>query len=571
MGRTLLVIAFSVSAIGALAGVILALLCRPKEKGEHDKSIQSAINFGWLLLTVGFVLTMLNKPPLFSPGQALNKVIFMGGEAAFLTAWVARRLARYSREHGDQTLFPFAVTTGLFLPVMLCAVPLIWFRTSLYDSMVGIAISWVTMLLPVAGAHLRGTKEDRRVLAPLMLGTGFLLTLCVMVMLGEDRAPITLKGGLEKTAWSSLVLLIAGGIPFLLTLVSLPSGLLARLSLKMPLGDLCNRLLGHLFSDTDGTTTGARVGQLLLSGGLLLLLVKAVSTRFVLEEIIFKLVMLGMAMGLLLWWLIAERVRKIEPSAPTGWQHNMVAVLVLIALNLTAFRLYAGVGIGLLLLGCWLPVSFAVLSLLTDAHVADTPTPNSVLHLLRLMLFVVILYTYRLFDQRFGNGWSDKSYDYYRLLALLVGAVSPVVLATYFCQASGSKIRAVIVGACAVAIPLLSLYLFDMKIAQWLLWGVALGVLFTEGQTLYPLTQTTEPKMSALPVEAVWFPMMVAVIFCVAQNQWSGLVVEHSVATNTMKIKVLTYILGTLGVLALLNDYGSRFVSKLRSEPEGGK
>lgn len=571
MGRTLLLLAFSVAAIGALAGVCLSLLFRAKAKDEQGKAIQSAVNFGWLLLTAGFLLTALNKPPLFSAGQALNKVILMGGEAAFLTYFAARKLFRYSRENGDQTLFPFAITTGLFLVAMITAVPLIWFRASLYDSLMGLAIGWMAMLLPVAGALLRGSKEDRRVLTPLALGTGYLLTLCVIILLCENRAPISLKGGLEKTAWSSIVLIIAASVPFLLTLITLPSGLLARLSLKIPLQDLFIRLCGRLFPGADGGVIGARAGQLVVAAGLFLLLVKGLCTRFDLDILIFKIVLMGVGMGLLLWRLIADRARKIERFAPTGWQHNMMAALVLIALNLTAFRLYAGLGIGLLLVGCWLPVSFAVLALMSDAHAEDAPTPNAVLHLLRLMLFGVILYTYRLYEQRFGKGWSDQSYDYYRLLALLVGAVSPVALATYLCQNSGSKIRAVIAGACAVAVPLLCIYLFDSKVALLLLWGVALGVLFTEGQTLHPLTQAETATETALPVEAAWIPIMTAIIFCVAQNQWSGLVLTHSVATNSMKIKVLAYIFGTLGVLALLNDYGGRLLSKRRSEPEGGK
>ncbi|MCX6382141.1 MAG: hypothetical protein NT023_22135 [Armatimonadetes bacterium] len=571
MGRTLLILAFSVGAIGALTGICLALFFRAKAKDEQGKAIQSAANFGWLLLVVGYLFTMMSKPPLFSTGQALSKAILMGGEVAFLTYFVARKLSRYCRENGEQPLFPFAITTGLFLTSMIAAVPLIWFRDSLYDSMMGLAIGWTAMLLPVAGALLRGSKEDRRVLTPLALGTGYLLTLVVIVMLCEDRAPISLKGGLEKTAWSSIVLIIAVAVPFLLTLITLPNGLLARLSLKLPMQSLFTRLCGHLFPGADGGAIGARVGQLVVAGGLLLLLVKGLCTRFALDILIFKITLMGLGMGILIWWLIADRARKIEKFAPTGWQHNMVAVLVLIALNLTAFRLYAGLGIGLLLIGCWLPVSFAVLALMSDAQTEDAPTPNAILHLLRLMLFAVILYTYRLYDQRFSKGWADQSYDYYRLLALLVGAVSPVALATYLCQESGSKIRAVIVGACAVAVPLLCIYLFDSKVALWLLWGVALGVLFTEGQTLHPLTQAETSKETALPVEAAWIPIIVATIFCVAQNQWSGLVLEHSLATNSMKIKVLAYIFGTLGVLALLNDYGQRFLSKRRSEPQGGK
>ena len=110
MGSTLLILAFSVGAIGALSGICLALFFRAKAKDEQGKPIQSAVNFGWLLLTAGFLLTALNKPPLFSTGQALNKVILMGGEAAFLTYFVARKLSRYCRENGEQLLFPFAIT-----------------------------------------------------------------------------------------------------------------------------------------------------------------------------------------------------------------------------------------------------------------------------------------------------------------------------------------------------------------------------------------------------------------------------------------------------------------------------
>src|SRR5262249_26293895 len=119
---------------------------------------------------------------------------------------------------------------------------------------------------------------------------------------------------------------------------------------------------------------------------------KLLSVKAVVQPHLFHVVGLGLAVGLMAWWLMAERVQDSgfgvqetpDPStqhlAPHTDYNGARAVLALLAGFIVAYQMMGGYGVGLMLLAAWPALAFALSAAL------ETVTDNSSLtpHALRL-------------------------------------------------------------------------------------------------------------------------------------------------------------------------------------------
>lgn len=558
MDKGLLWAAFGLGVFGSLCGILVGFRSRPTARHEDDKSLRRYAIAGLLVLLSILLFSMLRNKP-FTVGNMLGKSGFCGGLGALVAYWSMVRVWSANRQAESASLRLLSLLTPLLYASLTLSIAMIWFRVSLYDAFSGLLIGWVGVSLPLVVGLLRGKVEERRFTLPLLMGLGYLLTFATALSIAEDHPHLILKGGALVVSWGTLLLLLGSALPFLVIVTTLFHAQTVRILSQVKIVRFAPRVFGRLFLSEDAPLIGARVGQILLSGLLLFGLSRWIQGRLDMEKEFSLLLLLGMGTGVLIWWLHADLLHK-EPKAGTGWQTSMLSVLILIGMMMFTYQWTHNTGVGIALIGMWLPLAFAILTNLipkTETE-EESPTPPLPLALLRITLFGAALYAYQFYEFRFAihSSHLTTTNEHYRLCVFVIGAAIPMLLTQWLWRQKPTALRTVLSGAIAIAVPALLILLFRSEIAVWLFWGGVFSILFSE--LGFP-KQTEEQENLTLPREAVLLPALYGIISLVVLNEWADYILQFADLKKSQRLRLLAYVVGGIFALVLASDYGTRW------------
>ncbi len=567
MEKGLLWTAFGLCVFGATCAFIVGIKSRPTTSPEERKRMRPTLTTAFLLLVFGYVLSML-KGKGFTDGNFLGKTVWIGGEIAFIGYWVLDRVFSTSPQKPEYRTLAL-LTPVIHAALALCCV-MLWFRNSLYDAFMGIQMGWLMAMLPIVVGILRGKTWERNLALPLLGATGFLFTLTGTLPLAEERARLVINQTATQAnvlvSWGAVILLLASALPFLLLLTTIFHSQTVRIASQIRIAGLFQRLYGSLFPDADSAQIGGRVGQLKVSGLLFLGLAYWLKVRLNAPMYLLELPLLGMAVGGLVWWLIADQVSTKSLSA---WQSLLPSLLVVVAGFMIAFQRMQGTGIGIMLMSAWLVVTFALASALSqtvqeeDAEATPSPLFQTIL---RVLLFGSVLFSYRFLLGRFPSMGINSALDeHYFLFVFLIALAAPMLLTQWLWRTTPNLFRMLLSGLFAVLLPILFLLLLGAKTGVWLIWGSALGVLFLEAPR-------AEKEPSSTPKESLLLPVLYAMIACTVLNQWADHILQATELTKGTRIRLLEYVVVGGIVLVLATDFGTRLLQRRRdAQAEGGK
>ena len=205
MERTIL---WSVMVLGWVSWLYGGLITHSGRAGKMpilERIPRSYLGIAFALPILVWLVTLPGKAPYFAEGHGLGNGFLLGALGALLSGGVLLRATSPLASHLDTRLQSLSATAALTSPfalaLALVPIPLLWMRSTLADSLMGIAIGWLalsTLLLFGNGEseELAETGEKQpqstTLSALFMTGTGFAIALCALTLLGEYRGAIAL-------------------------------------------------------------------------------------------------------------------------------------------------------------------------------------------------------------------------------------------------------------------------------------------------------------------------------------------------------------------------------------------
>lgn len=393
MERSLLLAAFALASLCFGAGLLLGR--PPKRRLNPSSSLPSSLwAFAGLLPLLIWLISFRDKEP-FGSGHAMGNGVLLGGLAGLLAAW----LLGFSDDPADaQSGRGVRAVAGVFgLSALLTIFPQIWQRGVMLDLLGGLSLGWAGVTLVVAaGALSMRTSGASIYAARLVTGLGFVALACGLVVMGELRYPVSLASKYHLVAWGVPGAFLLAGIPLVLLLCSLPSGVYARWAARLPFSSAMGKMSGRMVPAGTPQHAAGSVLRVVLAAVFLLILGKAVSTKIVSDAHVFSIVRVGVISGLLAAWIGA------------AWRDGIAArflmPLVLVAAGVMVFPELTGVGMAMALLTAWTIPAALLGSAEPSASASDEPTGTRAVALAQTFLFATLFVLYRVFTSRFDDG-----------------------------------------------------------------------------------------------------------------------------------------------------------------------
>jgi hypothetical protein len=618
MERSLLWSAIGIGCAGWLCGVLLTGKQQPAPEGGRAEGIKVPRAFLLTALALPlliFLLTLPSTPP-FAAGQGWGRGFLLGGAGALLAAWSVLRVPFI------KSYLPAAavVIAPYSLALIVVAVPLLSMRTTIIDTLAGVAIGWfvVSFVLYVGLAEViswraseavpsessEGMRAPDKVVEPfdtplprhlatalsrhliLVTGIGFAVTLCAVAALGVYRDFIT--PGIPRGTWSAIAVAFACGVPLALLL----SGLLARFLRCAP-----SRVPSFVPSSSGHgeatSSTQFSISAILVSLVLLLVLGNLLSTRVIEQPRVLYVIGVGFIAGLLIWWMvgIAEARSRLGTAMMTA---SPPATLVVLGAFMVSFQMLQGFGVGLMLLALWTIAGLAMSVADEGVQKARSdeapdvtaptsspivPSPVRLLMLVRALLFGVLLLLYRLLETRFRADLRGVTLtDHYAFFGFLVGAMLPALLvgslsrpASVVAARPGAQAaRLILAGALTLAAPAIMLTLWGAKIALALLAGLAISAAGDQWQA------SGERRSGLIAHYPSLLTPLFALAVALALAQWTHHILPLAELSRAERIRMLTWVVVGLMALLIAADYGSRLLGwaqkrKWRNERTSGE
>jgi hypothetical protein len=400
----------------------------------------------WILavsLPAVFWLVTLPEAPPFGVGHASGNGVALGAIAALIGAWSLLKFADFSNEDSRSAGFAAFLALGAVAAIA----PLVLLKQGRLDALMGVGIGWLSalFLLSLGAPSL-----------PLAKAAAWGVTVCACIGMGVFRD--AMMPGAQSGAWSALMAIFAGSVPFVLLLCALPADLAAR---QMPLP----RLLGP--------GSASRGWQVVLAALLLLILAQLLATKIADKPALLFCAALGAVAGFVAWRLCRESA-----------ENSLLGAFVLLAAFIVSYRLMQGFGGGVMMLCAWV----ASLGEWSSDEWSEIRAPFTAHHspLTNLLAFGAAAMLYRFAATRFRLEADALELDeYFSFFGLLIGAVLPPFLARLQ-NARGENslgetlLRALAGGALLIAAPLVAVMLWGAKSALILTAGAALGLLLIQ-------------------------------------------------------------------------------------------
>jgi hypothetical protein len=559
--------------IGWLCGALL------RRAGGREKQI---VSFGiprlfWVVAAalplLVFLFTLPSRPP-FAAGQGWGTGFLIGGLGALLAGWGALGTRSFL---GTPAQAMGAIAGTCAMAVAAIGVPLLWMHGTILDGLTGAATGWFCVAFLILAGLLISTfnteGEQRRreevfipcaslPLLTLVAGMGFAATLCAVVGLGVYRRPMSVGDVGPGAPWSSLALVYAAGIPFVLLLSALPNRLFVRMALKLPFARLLAVFSGRLFSDEEAREAAVRAWRLIFSLAVMLGLAKLLAVKAIPHDAIFYVAAEGMVAGLIAWWLLRDGM-GFKSASRNAWLFPL-AVMVLLTGCMAGFQMLAGYGVALAATGMWLAAGLALAGTVSQEDTPDQEERAATLmtsaHALTQVLHVgAVLALYRLSVTRFEADLRAASLsDFYALFGFLAGVALPALFSGLLLQADFASrgplrilLRVVFTGLWVLVAPALIVALWGPKCVLTLLAGLALaGVAGRFSET------SSVPR---LPVTAL-ITGLLGLGMALAIAQWTHLALPLASLTRAEKIRLLIWTLVILAGLVVGADYGGRMI-----------
>lgn len=491
---------------------------------------------------------------LWSTGLGLGAIGSLAAEYVSL----ARRRRRWSLVSSAA-----AVAASPFAAAAAVAGTLLWAQAPVVEALVTIPVSWVAVSLVLAwgdlgsgGAQPAGIESESVIDPPAILGPGFAVTLSAVAALGLYRGAES-----EGPHWSAAALALAAAVPVALLFGTAVSALLRR-----------------------GAPRGAIVWQALLSAGFLAGVSAILGPRMFGSAPVLGLVGMGLALGVGLWWVVADTGRMVPDQISTanqGARFGMsVAVLLVLGAFMAAFTLFAGYGVGIMVLSAWLFFAVAAASVGAPARMRAASEPSAtgraavLARLGALSALAVALLLFRVITTRFEDDLRGVVLtDHFALLGFLAGAALPALLTgllerTAPAQEPWGLIGLVVSLVVAASVPGVMFAVWGAKVALALVAGLALSV------AAYHLAGNTAASAAgpdagrrAAPVATEWLAPLYALLIAAALTAWLHPVAQIAGQSRADRVRLLSVALAVLIAAVIVWDIAGRVAARRRGLP----
>jgi len=452
MEITLSVIALGTAVLAAVLSFLVPLLAAPSPRPEQRPRLSLGLWLGLALVLVLFLAALPKEPP-FSPGQRLGWGFLIGGLAALVGALCAAYLPNPGRAY-----WPYPPMVVLSLAVAAASLSYALFRGDPADALLGSALGAAV----VAGLFrlLYRDHDAPHVLPALEAGAGASATVAAACCLAVHHFANPSQRG-----WWAFPLALAGF--WLLGQVVAYFATTHRALAKHPLALLA--------------LSGAAAALLAISLGDLL------AVKLEPAQSVALLLVSGIITAAIILWLTLSAERAL--AAPLLLSLTGLSALLVIFLVMLSYKLLAGFGVGVALLGAW-SVAAAALGLGSLASLLP----------MRLLLIGANVLLLRVFLERAGAGLGEPTMSFhYTLMGVVVGAVLPPLYSGLALRPGLG--RALLLGALASASPIVMLTFWGQDALLGMLVGLVAGQAISAG--LAALGEAL-PAGPAAETYAVW-------------------------------------------------------------------
>jgi hypothetical protein len=528
--RSLLLGSLALGLVGWLAGLLLSR--------TSPRAGARALRRG-LVIGAVFVIVVAVKAAaaraMWPSAFPWEVGIALGGVAALLGAWTLLRLNGV-----DAGLSRGAVVAApMFLAVAASAAAAVWLRSTLVETLLGVAFGWLTVAVAAyadtfaqAASGAEDTTVSTGAIAALMPNLGFALTLPAAVALATFR-----DAAAQATTWTVSLILLAVGVPLAVVLVS------------------AGTLRGGEARGTDRGLGAIAViiASLALGGFAALIGLKVLGQpRFPVAAAA------GLLTSLVLWWLSAETAGESTRHPATGLPSGSHALSALMALAgiVAAFYALVGYGVGVAMLAAWLPVAVAVATGVAVAAGRQTAgRDRAATRAGTLLILGLIILVYRVFVQRFDADLTGTSLtDHFAIFAFVAGLVVPGllgrVLASPAAGAGRLVVQLVAVYALMALVPATALALWGVRAAIGLLAG------FAASTVIYP-------EAPASAGVAAGISLLLA--------QWGRYAAAVAALTRDDRIKILVALAAVTAIVLMLADVSARSSGRTTEADTAGR
>lgn len=453
-----------------------------------------------------------------------------------------------------------AIAASPFAAIATVAGTLLWAEGPVVEALVTIPVSWVAVSLVLAWRRLgsSGTQPAGNETGPVAdpataFGPGFAVTLSAVAALGLYRGAES-----EGLHWSAAAVALAAALPVALLFGSAASALIQR-----------------------GTTRGTVAWQTLLSTGFLAGVGATLGPRMFGSAPLLGLVAMGLGLGIGLWWVVADTGRivpdRLSPANQTVRFGMSVAVLLVLGAFMAAFTVFAGYGVGIMLLATWLVFAVAAAPAGAAAQMRAAPETSStdrtvmLARLGALSALAVALLLFRVITTRFEDDLRGVVLtDHFALVGFLAGAALPALLTGLLERAAPAEgawglIGLIVSLVVAAAVPGVMFAVWGAKVALALVAGLALSV------AAYHLAGDTDTSATgpdagrrAVLVPTGWLAPLYALLVATALTAWLHPVAQIAGQSRADRARLLSVALAVLIAAVIVWDISGRVAARRR-------
>ena len=568
MDRTMLLTVTLVGIAGWLFAV-LVVRSSPVRSGMASGWGSSALVASVLAPAAMIVAAQSGRPPassLWSIGLALGA---LGSLSAEYVSALGRR--RRTSLLGNAA----ATAASAFVAVAVVSGTLLWAKGPVVEALATIPVAWLSVSLALACCRLGNGRPHRTAVdaepiagPPDAFGAGFAVTLAAAAALGIYRG-----GESDALRWTSAAVTFAASVPVALLFGSAAASLTQR----------------------KAKHEGAIAWQAFMSAGFLVAVSTVLAPRVFGPAPLIGLVAMGLGLGFVLWWVVADMTGAVPgrfPAAGLNARLAMpVAVLLVLGAFMAAFSLFAGYGVGVLLLAAWLVFATAARPAAAAAGAGQSPdspqTDHSrvALRLAALFALATMLLLFRLITTRFEDDLSGVVLtDHFALVGFLAGAALPSLLSGVLEPADAAVgawrvVRFMVSLAVAAAVPAVMLAVWGSKVALALVAGLALSpvaVSFAGGPA--PFAAGPDVGRRAVAVAAGWLAPGYALIVAAALTAWMHPIAQIATRSRADRARLVGWALAVLIAAVVVCDVagriatrrGRRDLPRAEPSPQGG-
>ena len=525
---------------------------------------------------------MPNHGPVFAPGHDLGNGFLLGALGALLSSVLL--IQHLLAADGEiSSLRTAAVTASPFaLAVAGCSAPLLIPHDTLAIALLGVGVGWLATIGILLLGLLHGGRSSvsgSSVPAALLAGACFAILLCATIALGDLHGAVTFIKSSNYVSYGVVALVFASAIPLFLVLSAIADMLFHSDS----------RIVKRAATDSAvSSVTKARIGRALVVIAGVGVLGRMLSNRIIyagepdgppkslphpLQALVgshtaFYVMLIGLFVGLLLWWICvdAQNSEQDEPasgSISNGLQNNTLCLFVALAAVMVAYQILAGLGIGLMILGAWSALGLALVRSLErfgaegEEQGSAARASETAMRVVQLSALGAVLTLFRVYTTINEGILPRNPYtDQYAVFGFAAGVVVPLLLANYLFSKSPtsnsphqSLVRLIVSGALLLVVPSLMLMLWGEKCVMAFLTALAI--------TAGGIWAANTPGNAATVANGIYrlFATIYAMGMALALCEWSHYLLDVEDWTRIQKERVIVQVVGALIVLVVAADY----------------